>query len=118
MRCLAAAFLLLALGTSALAEPVHFKDCGESRASLRFRALRGASAGTSRRDPELGWAGPGRRPGSALDPSWSGSGWVGPGRVGEKMPASRTLAPSQLCLRPWNARAGSLGVPGEGRTFC
>ncbi|XP_005605383.2 NPC intracellular cholesterol transporter 2 [Equus asinus] len=28
MRSLAAAFLLLALGASALANPVHFKDCG------------------------------------------------------------------------------------------
>ncbi|XP_059229732.1 NPC intracellular cholesterol transporter 2 [Mustela nigripes] len=28
MRFLVAAFLLLALGASALAEPVHFKDCG------------------------------------------------------------------------------------------
>ncbi|XP_077766113.1 NPC intracellular cholesterol transporter 2 isoform X6 [Canis aureus] len=30
MRLLVAAFLLLALGASALAEPVHFKDCGSA----------------------------------------------------------------------------------------
>lgn len=31
MRFLGAAFLFLALSASALAKPVHFKDCGEPR---------------------------------------------------------------------------------------
>lgn len=31
MHFLAAAFLLLTLSASALAEPVHFRDCGEPR---------------------------------------------------------------------------------------
>lgn len=113
MCCVAAALLLLALGTSALAEPVHFKDCGESRARRTFRALGGSLRRHLALRPELGGAGPRRRPGSASDPAWSGSV-----RAGEKVPSSRKLAHPQLCLCPWNARVGSLDVPGDGWTFC
>lgn len=86
MRFLVAAFLLLALGASALAEPVHFKDCGEPQPARDSRAL----SGTPRRDPpRLGWAGPADRQAQLLE-------WAG---VGEKLRAAKPNG-RQLCLFP------------------
>lgn len=96
MRVLVAASLLLALGASALAEPVHFKDCGEPELVRDSRALCRRPVRSPAPRPPARLGGSRGRPGSAADPTWSGLEWAG---VGEKVRAAKPDG-IQLCLFP------------------
>lgn len=98
----AAAFLLLALSPSALAEPVRFKDCGESRTRRRCRALAG---GSLLRQNRARWGGSPSAAGLSLGPLW---GWVGSGR-GETAVLEETRPLAALSLSSERVR----GVPGR-----